>query len=409
VPVGGHTAGGAIDAVTARLAHTEIVLAGAGDDAVVTGADLGATVDARALAEEVYADHPMWNVSQWFSEPSAAVVSIDVDAAVSALRRAVPSLYVDPTPAAVVFDADVAKYVVIPAVAGQGIDVDAVAAALQDAFNRGERTVSVDTSTAPVEAATTTAIAEASAETLNTMLGRAGFYVGDERAVKIPKATLASWLTVAPDETGALAITADETAIQASVDGLAEKIDRKAVNALVITNSSGKVLKEKREGRTGRELGVTSGIAAAFATQLAAGDAAYALPVTETAFKTTELARTVEVDLGSQRAFLYENGVLVRSYVISSGLPGSPTPAGHFTVGGYSRIQNMGCFDGAPYCVENVPWVTWFAPDIGFHGANSLRSSLGFPQSHGCVNMWDDAAKFVYDWTVRGTEVWVHY
>ncbi|WP_368668019.1 L,D-transpeptidase [Deinococcus sp. GbtcB9] len=28
--------------------------------------------------------------------------------------------------------------------------------------------------------------------------------------------------------------------------------------------------------------------------------------------------------------------------------------------------------------------------------------------SHGCVNMTVDAARFVWEWATKGTEVWVH-
>src|SRR6187200_323644 len=51
VPVGGLTPGAAAEAVQKQLGATTIVLTGPGGDAEVTGAELGATVDAEALAE----------------------------------------------------------------------------------------------------------------------------------------------------------------------------------------------------------------------------------------------------------------------------------------------------------------------------------------------------------------------
>ncbi|QKJ21237.1 L,D-transpeptidase [Microbacterium hominis] len=408
VPVGGMTVGGATDAVQQRLAQTTIVLTGAGDDVTVTGADLGASVDASALADDAFAAHPMWNPTTWNGEPSPATVTIDHVAATEALVAAVPDLYVEPVDATLAYDADAARYVTTPSTAGSGIDLAVIEEALQSAFDSGKTSIDLEPAQVPIEAVTTSAIADETAARLNGILESAGFYVGDDRAVAVEPAVAASWLTVTRNTDGTYAISADAGAIQSVVDTLPAAIDRAAVDATVITNSSGGVLRTVTEGVTGRTLGATDGIADDYAAQLAGGEGAFALPVTEQEFTTTALERTIEVDLGAQRAYLYENDEMVANIIVSSGLSGSPTPQGRFTVNGYSRIQSMGCFDGAPYCVEDVPYVTWFAPDIGFHGASNLRSSLGFPQSHGCVNMWDNDAKFVYDWTVPGTEVWVH-
>jgi lipoprotein-anchoring transpeptidase ErfK/SrfK len=173
------------------------------------------------------------------------------------------------------------------------------------------------------------------------------------------------------------------------------------------------VLREEAPGLSGRELGDTSGVASDFAAQLATGDAVFQTPVTETAPVITTLARTVEVNLSTQTAYLFENGNVVGTYAISSGRAATPTPTGHFTVNAYTRIQDLGALCYNPeaensYCTEDVPWITWFAPDIAFHGTY-WHNNFGTPMSHGCVNMTESAAKFVYDWTARGTEVWVHH
>ena len=205
----------------------------------------------------------------------------------------------------------------------------------------------------------------------------------------------------------------DTAAIQAVVDGLPAAVNRPAENGAVITNSAGKVLREEAPGQSGREVGDTSAVAADFSEQLATGNAVFQVLVTVVEPVITTLARTIEVDLSSQTAHLMENGSVIRSYTISSGRNATPTPTGRFTVNAYTRVQDMGalCYNPAAvnsYCTEDVPWITWFAPDIAFHGASAFRSALGFQQSHGCVNMWDADAKFVYDWTAKGTEVWVH-
>lgn len=407
VGIGFLPAGAAVDAVQHRLATTTIVLTGAGGDAEVTGADLGASVDARNLVDQAFAEHPMWDVTSWFPASVTAPVFIDEEAAESALRAAAPDLYVDPVDATLTYDASTATYVTTPAEEGEGIDVDAVRAALQDAFQTGDTRVELDAAAVPISAPTPTFVAEAAARQLNTMLDTAGFYVGDERTVPVSREVAASWLTVTPGERGTFDIAADESAIEEFIPSLAKAVNRDVVDAVVVTDSAGEVLRTLTEGVTGRSLGDTGDIASEFAAQLAGGDAAYALPVEEADFATTALERRIEVDLSAQMTYLYENDKVIRSYAISSGLGGTPTFTGSYRVFAYTSMQDMGCFEGAPYCTENVPWITWFNGDQAFHGAY-WHNNFGNPMSHGCVNMPIEVAKFVYDWSAVGTEVWVH-
>ncbi|WP_127476840.1 L,D-transpeptidase [Microbacterium sulfonylureivorans] len=412
VPVGFLPVAAATDAVQQRLATTTIVLTGEGGDAELTGADLGASVDADGLVADAYAANPLWNVTAWFPASVDAPVRIDQEAATSALRAAAPDLYTDAVDATLAFDATSATYVTTPAEPGTGIDVDAVRAALQEAFASGETRVELETTVAPVEASTPTYVAEASAERLNGILTTAGFYVGSERTVPVSRAVAASWLTVTPGERGTFDIEADATAIDEIVATLPKAVDRELVDAKVITDSGGEVLSELTAGVSGRELGDTSGIADEFAAQLAAGDARYELPVEETEFATTALERRIEVDLSAQTTYLFENDKVIASYAISSGLPATPTHTGSFRIFAHVSMQDMGALCYNPeaqnsYCTENVPWITYFNGDQGFHGTY-WHNNFGNQMSHGCVNMPIDVAKFVYDWAPTGTEVYVH-
>lgn len=427
VPVGGMTVGAAADAVQNRLAETTIVLTGAdaatagtlgasvpdsaADDTTVTAAQLGASVDARALADAAFAAHPMWNPTGWFADPIDATVRVDTETATAALREAAPAVYTDPTDAVLEFDAATVSYVVTPAVLGEGVDVAAVREALQDAFDAGQPRVELAVTTAPVTAHIPTYVAQASADRLNSMLERIGFYVGSERTVPIDRAVAASWLTVAPDERGTFQVDVDEAAVQAVVDTLPAAVDRAPVNATVITDSSGDVLREETSGVDGRTLESTEGIAKEFASQVESGNPVFELAVTQTPFTTTTLARRIEVNLSQQRAYLYENDAVVQSWYISSGLPGHDTDTGHYRIYAQLRSQNMGNPDltKAPnYYTPNVPYVSYYNGDEALHGAY-WHNNFGNRMSHGCVNMPIGAAQFVYGWAPIGTEVWVHY
>lgn len=402
VPVGFMTPGAAADAVSSHLAQTEVTLTGAGDDAVLTGADLGASIDATALADEAFAAHPMWNVTAW-GTTVPGTITLDATTAEAALRDAVPTSFVDPVDAAVSFDAASSTYVVTPSEAGTAIDVDSLTTAITDAVADGSRSLEFSGDPTAALAPVTDDSANAVATSLNNMIGSIGFYVGEERTVPVDPATAATWLSVV-DEGGELRIEADQAAIQATVDTLPGIVDRAPVNAVNIVNSKGEVLKAETEGVVGRTIGDTSNFASDFAAQLEAGNGVFPLTVVEAPFETTTLFRRIDVNLSTQTTTLYENDVVVQSYRISSGKSATPTQTGNFTVRAHVRIQDM---VGADYVTKDVPWVTYFNGDQAFHGTY-WHSNYGTPMSHGCVNMPIDVAKYVYEFAPLGLEVSVH-
>lgn len=413
VPVGGLTPGAAADAIASRLAETTVVLDGVGRGAEVTAADLGAAVDARALADAAFAEHPLWNVTSW-NTASPAVVALDAEKATAALRAAAPSVYEDPTDATVTFDEATTAYVATPAVDGTGIDVATVQRALQEAFASGETTVELDIEASPVAALVTTEAADAAVASLNGILDTAGFYVGTERTVPVDRAVAASWLTVTPDAEGVFEIEADAAAIQTVVDGLPALVDRAPVDSVVIANLAGTVLATPTVGVTGRTLGSTAGIANSFAAQLGEGLGVFQLPVEEVAFTTASVVRVLEVDLSEQRLYMKENDVVVDSFLISSGKPGAPTFTGRYTVGYKTPVQTMrGTKRDAQgnavgeYVAKDVQYPMYFNGGQAFHGVY-WHNSFGTPLSHGCVGMPDRRAKQVYDWAAKGTDVWIH-
>lgn len=407
VPVGFMTEGAATDAITQRLAETSIALGTGGP--TLTGAELGATVDATALASSAFSERPLWNLPQWFGDPVEADVTLDPTAATVVLRDALPAAYTDPTPAAVVFSDG--QFTVTPAVDGAGVDVDAVTSGFSTAFASGALDSVVAPDPVAVPAAATTEAAQAAADSANAMLATVGFYVGEERTVPIDAATAASWLRITPDDDGKFAITADAAKIQPTVDTLPTAVNQSPVNGTVVVNSDATVLSTSVQGTDGRALGDTSNVAGDFATQLASGNGIYALPVDVTPATTTTLKRLLEVDLTAQRLYLKENDAVVDSWAISSGISASPTFTGRFRINSHITSQTMTSTDpNNPYwnyTVENVQWVMYFNGDQAFHGVY-WHNNFGTPQSHGCVGMPNSRAKQIYDWSPTGVDVWIH-
>jgi lipoprotein-anchoring transpeptidase ErfK/SrfK len=433
VNVGGMTVDSASEAVSQRLADTTIVITGADGDTPIRGgqlgasianaptdgaatelrgADLGASVDAQALAEQAHAQNPLWKVTAWNAKSVVTpTVTLDNDLATAALRDVAPELFVEPANATMAFDATTASYVVTPAVGGAGVDLESIRAALQDALVSGESRVEVAATPTVLPASASTEAVTATATQLNTILDGAGFYVGEERTVPLDRAVVASWITLSTNDDGTYRYTADEAAIQGVIDTLPAAINRDAVDGNVITDTEGETLDTIDAGVDGRALGDTSGVASAFATQLDAGDPALVLPVTVTPARVTKTSRNIVVNLSEQRTYLFENGQVVDSFLISSGKEGYSSHTGSFRITAKLTTQDMGNQDltKAPnYFTEDVPDVLYYNGDEALHGAY-WHNNFGTVMSHGCVNMPLDKAAKVFDWAPMGTEVTVTY
>lgn len=120
--------------------------------------------------------------------------------------------------------------------------------------------------------------------------------------------------------------------------------------------------------------------------------------------------RWIEVNLYEQTIAVYENNELVFATLISSGAAPYYTYPGTFQI--FEKLPSTemrGDFTGDSsdaYYLENVPWTMYFDGSRALHGAY-WRPLLGFPQSHGCVNLSVGDSKWLYDWAQMGDWVYV--
>ena len=112
----------------------------------------------------------------------------------------------------------------------------------------------------------------------------------------------------------------------------------------------------------------------------------------------TDEARWIRVDLSEQRVVAYEYDRAVRGFVISSGLDRTPTVTGEFRIKLKVPSQTMSGGEGAYYYnLPNVKWVQYFYAEYAFHGTY-WHNDFGRPKSHGCINMTNADAKWLFDW-----------
>jgi lipoprotein-anchoring transpeptidase ErfK/SrfK len=129
-------------------------------------------------------------------------------------------------------------------------------------------------------------------------------------------------------------------------------------------------------------------------------DAAGQRPPAAEAWEVDE-ARWIGVDLSEQTVTAYEHGAAVRTTLVSTGLPQTPTPTGRFRIWIKLRHDDMA---GADYYIEDVPYVMYFHAGYGLHGV-TWHGNFGHPMSHGCVNLPTHEAEWLFNWADVGTLV----
>lgn len=111
-------------------------------------------------------------------------------------------------------------------------------------------------------------------------------------------------------------------------------------------------------------------------------------------------ARWIAVDLAQQTLSAYEGDRMVFATLVSSGRPPFYTPSGLYKI--WIKLQT-GPMEGGEvekgdyYYLQDVPWIMYFARDVGLHGAY-WHDRFGTASSHGCVNLSPLDAKWLFDW-----------
>ena len=117
----------------------------------------------------------------------------------------------------------------------------------------------------------------------------------------------------------------------------------------------------------------------------------------------TSTGKRFVVDISEQTLYAFEGDTLVRTTLVSTGLPATPTVIGTFYI--YLRYPSQRMV-GPGYDLPNVPYVQYFYKDYGLHGTY-WHNNFGQPMSHGCVNLPTPEAEWAYNWATYGTPVTV--
>ena len=120
--------------------------------------------------------------------------------------------------------------------------------------------------------------------------------------------------------------------------------------------------------------------------------------------------RWIEVNLFEQTLAVYDQRRLVFATLIASGAEPFWTRPGTFQIREKLEATVMrGGFDASGaggYYLEDVPWTMYFDGARALHGAY-WRAKLGYPQSHGCINLSVGDAHWLFEWANLGDWVYV--
>jgi lipoprotein-anchoring transpeptidase ErfK/SrfK len=112
----------------------------------------------------------------------------------------------------------------------------------------------------------------------------------------------------------------------------------------------------------------------------------------------------IEIRLAQQRLIAWQNGRIVMSSAISSGVRAHPTLRGTFHIYVKYRATRM---RGPGYNLPNVPYTMYYSGSYGIHGAY-WHNNFGHPMSHGCINLPVSFSRQLFYWAPVGTLVVIH-
>jgi lipoprotein-anchoring transpeptidase ErfK/SrfK len=110
--------------------------------------------------------------------------------------------------------------------------------------------------------------------------------------------------------------------------------------------------------------------------------------------------KRIEIDLTRQRLTAYQGKQPVFTARTATGYFEGDTPKGEYRVERKQPSRHMASnLEGNEFDLPGVPWVCYISwTGVSFHGTY-WHHNYGTPQSHGCINLNPDAAKWIYRWT----------
>ncbi len=122
-------------------------------------------------------------------------------------------------------------------------------------------------------------------------------------------------------------------------------------------------------------------------------------PITYNALFNDKGKPSISINLSEKKLYFYSNSQLDRTFPVAVGKNTTPTPAGNWMI---TKKGLWGRQFGGYFMQLSIPWGTY-----GIHATNKPWT-IGKAVSNGCIRMYNQDAKYIYDRVAFGTEVKIH-
>lgn len=387
--------------------------------------ELGVQVDAEATVQNILSakNHNQFAKLNPFEHESVPmVVSVNKGAMNNYLTETFVHQDKRSLPSSIVYDKDSHRFLAHEGKDGSAPRMDSVTSAVEKISQSPGQTIPVKISYhdtgMPITKDTAIHAADDANKRLTTPMvienGKGG-------TLTIPVEQVAQWIKPVSDpQKGTITLSYDIEAVTSyAAKELSANLNQDMVAEKNIKNPQGEVLTVTNKGVDGVKIKDTGTTATQIIDQLKSGQITPIKAVADVEPHKVE-SRTVnynvpngdmwvEVNLTTQTATAYAGTTQVKSFPICSGLPrnGDESDLGTFFINVRYAVQTM---RGADYVSPNVPWVSYYNGSEGFHTALWNYDAIAHGDaanrgSHGCINMYEQDAKWIYDNCPIGTMV----
>ena len=418
--VGGLTVAQARSVIQKDVADYRLRLDVAGEKYVLAAADLGVTFDVESTVDSAYASGRDSWLPPLHHEPldlSYRLNRTQLNAFASSVSSKVGTPPVD---AGVVVSGGALS--TVPDKNGLSIDKVGLQRLIEDDVGSpGAALLSLKPreQVADIQSA---ALAPTIAETKRLMAVPIVLTYADQTYIPTPS-QIGQWIAFLKQADGLafkLVPQVDTSKLKNYVQGVANKINIAPVNQKVnIENGVSKVVQVGVDGLAIDQDGLTAAITAAVNSQTPLTFTITAGPIPFKTISTNlvslDLGSYVEVNLSTQHLWVWQDHNVIYESPVTSGATGAGlgTVTGLFSI--YYKTTNthlVGYQYGYNYDVPVKYWMPFYS-GYGLHDAVWRNGNFGgqdyyYGGSHGCVNLPDATAEFIYNWSIVGTPVWIH-
>lgn len=322
-------------------------------------------------------------------------------------------------PYSAVFDKDSESYKVEDGIPGRTIETMSVREAVKKLIAYPGKTVKVSVTSRRTDAPIKLDAAQKLVNDLNKLLEKKiTFNNGDGKDFTVPKEAIASWISIKADTTRrklSYTIDADKADYYLS-QVLPKELNQQKINQEDAIDKEGRFIFTTLKGSNGVEINYSNSVAKKAVESLRNGnDFKMAVPAKITKFTVEKklVEMRIVVDKTTQTASVYKNDELVKTFPVCTGKRGADDSAsGTFFI--YLRYASQDIRgrngDGSPYFSPGVRWVSYYHGGEGFHTASWNYKGIATGDaanhgSHGCINMYEQDARWIFENCPRGTIV----